>query len=137
MQTDADEITIQLERTNGTVSRSGQPYLAEEYDRVCAELFAFLDEDNEIRQAVRAGENLENLLTRPLDFENIDEQIADLRHEREQVERELDRADKAADRLPDLQQQVTSLEDDLEELRAERDELEEHPSLVKPHTSVV
>jgi DNA repair exonuclease SbcCD ATPase subunit len=125
LQTEEDEITIRLDRANGTVSRSGQPYLADEYDRVCAELFAFLDEDNEIRQAVWAGENLEDLLTRPLDFENIDEQIADLRREREQVERELERAEQAAGRLPELQQQITSLEDELEELRAERDELED------------
>lgn len=128
LQTEDGEITIELERTHDTVSRAGQPYLADEYDRVCAELFAFLDEDNHIRQAVRAGENLEDLLTQPLDFENIDEQIADLRAEREQVERELERAGQAADRLPQLQQRVTSLESDLEELRAERDELEETPA---------
>jgi len=125
LQTDDEEITVELERTNGSVSRSGQPYLEDEYDRICAELFAFLDEDNDIRQAVRTGENLETLLTRPLDFENIDEQIADLRTEREQVERELERADQAAERLPQLQQRVTSLEDDLEELRAERDAIDD------------
>ena len=125
LQTTDDEITIQLERTNGAVSRSGQPYLDEEYDRICAELFAFLDEDNDIRQAVRSGENLENLLTRPLDFENIDEQIADLRAEREQVERELERAETAAERLPQLQQRVTSLKTDLEELRTERTEIDD------------
>jgi len=123
LRTEDDENTIQLKQIDGTVSRSGRPYLDNEYDRVCADLFAFLDEDNEIRQAVRAGGNLEDLLTRPLDFENIDEQIADLRREREQVERELERADQAVGRLPGLQQRVTSLEDDLEELRAERDEL--------------
>jgi len=107
------------------VSQSGQPYLEDEYGRICAELFAFLDEDNDIRQAVRTGENLETLLTRPLDFENIDEQIADLRTEREQVERELERADQAAERLPQLQHRVTNLEDDLEELRAEREAIDD------------
>lgn len=127
LETEEETITIELERTNGQVSRSGQPYLDEEYDRVCADLFAFLDGDNEIRQAVRAGENLEDLLTRPLDFENLDEQIADLRSERDHVERELDRAEQAAERLPELQQQVTNHETDLEELQAERDELDEEP----------
>jgi len=125
LQTDDEEITVELERTNGSVSRSGQPYLEDEYDRICAELFAFLDEDNDIRQAVRTGENLEALLTRPLDFENIDEQIANLQSEREQVERELERADQAAERLPQLQQRVTSLEEELEELRAEREAVDD------------
>jgi len=125
LQTGDEEIAIRLERTNGVVSRSGHPYLDEEYDRVCAELFAFLDEDNEIRQAVRSGTNLEDLLTRPLDFENIDEQIGDLRAEREQVERELERAETAAERLPQLQQRVTGLESDLEELQAERAEIDD------------
>jgi len=125
LQTDDEKIAVDLERMNGSVSRSGQPYLEDEYDRICAELFAFLDEDNDIRQAVRTGENLETLLTRPLDFENIDEQIADLQTEREQVERELERADQAAERLPQLQQRVTSLEDELEELRAEREAIDD------------
>lgn len=126
LQTEDDEITIKLERTNGKVSRSGQPYLNEQYDRVCAELFAFLDEESEIRQAVRTGENLEDLLTRPLDFENIDEQIAALKTERDQVEQELERAEQAADRLQQRQQRVTRLEADLDELRAEHDALDEN-----------
>ncbi|PSP38950.1 ATPase [Halobacteriales archaeon QH_7_65_31] len=125
LQTDDAKITVELDRTNGSVSRSGQPYLEDEYNHLCAELFAFLDENNDIRQAVQTGDNLETLLTRPLDFENIDEQIADLRTEREQVERELERADRAAERLPQLQQQVTNLDDDLEELRAERDAIDD------------
>jgi len=55
LQTDDEEITVELERTNGSVSQSGQPYLEDEYGRICAELFAFLDEDNDIRQAVAGG----------------------------------------------------------------------------------
>ncbi|ELY96297.1 archaea-specific SMC-related protein [Natrialba taiwanensis] len=121
---DNDEVVVELERTNGTVSRSGNPYLDEEYDRICASLFAFLGEENEIRHAVRVGKNVESALTQPLDFENIDEQIADLRAERDQVEHELERAAQAADRLPQLQQRVTGLEGDLEELRTERENLD-------------
>ncbi|WP_248906117.1 archaea-specific SMC-related protein [Halocatena marina] len=120
LQTNDEECTVILERMNGTISRTGNPYLDDEYDRVCAELFAFLDEDNKIRQAVRDGTNVETLLTRPLDFENIDEQIADLRTEREQTTTELERAESAADRLPKLHQRITDLESDLEALRVER-----------------
>jgi len=124
LTTGEQDVAVELTRSNGTISRTGTPYLTTEYDRVCASLFAFLDEDNEVRRAVRNGDNLEAVLTRPLDFENIDEQIRDLRTEREQVERELERAREAADRLPQLQQRVTSLESELDSLRTERTDLE-------------
>ena len=128
LTTETEEITVALERTNGTVTLTGSPYLTDEYDRTCADLFAFLDENNEIRRAVREGENLEPLLTRPLDLENIDERIAEYRAERDQVEAELDRAEAAADRLPQRQQRVTSLESELEDLRAERRDLADEQS---------
>lgn len=119
---------VDLTRTNGTITRSGDPYLTDDVDRVCADLFAFLDETNEVRQAVHMGENLENILTRPLDFENIDEQITDLKAERKQVEAELDRAQNATDRLPRLQEKVTKLESQLEDLQEEWDELDHESS---------
>jgi len=125
LESEDETFTVELERANGTVTATGEPYLNEEYDQVCAELFAFLDEDNPIRQAVRNDENLEPLLTRPLDFENIDEQISDRKVEREQIERELEQAKEAADRLPQLQQRVTELESELEDLRAERATLDD------------
>ena len=124
-RTDDEEISVELRRRNGTVTVTGDPYLSEEYDRVCAELFAFLDEDNPVRDAVRNDETLESLLTRPLDFENIDEQISDRKVKREQIERELEQAKDAADRLPRLQQRVTELESELDELRAERADLDD------------
>ncbi|WP_408960458.1 archaea-specific SMC-related protein [Natrinema sp. 74] len=124
LATDDRTVTVELERTDGSVRRTGEPYIASERDRVCAALFAFLDETNEIRRAVRTGENLEALLTRPLDLENIEAQIAELRRERDQVERELERANTAAERLPKRQERVTTLDAALEELRAKRADLD-------------
>lgn len=118
-----ESIVTELVRQNGQVIQRGECYLGDEQDRVCAELFAFLDEYNAIRRAVRNDENLEELLTRPLDFENIDEQIAEYQREREQVERELQRAQDAAAKLPGKQERVTKIESELEDLRGERDEL--------------
>lgn len=123
LETDETTIVVELTRTDGDVVRRGEPFLSAERDRVCAGLFAFLGEDNEVRRAVRNGENLEAVLTRPLDFERIDERIGELREEREQVEAELERAVEAAQRLPKVQERVTALETSLEELRAERAEL--------------
>lgn len=116
--------TVDLVRKNGTVTKSGEPYLDDEYTRICASLYAFLGTDNEVRRVVRRGENLAEVLTRPLDLENIDEQIADHKHERRGVEAELDRAKEAASELPTLQAQLSQHETRLETLRAERDGFE-------------
>lgn len=123
LSTESDEFTVEIEQTAGTISQSGEPYLTDEVDRVCAELFAFLDETNEVRQAVRVGNNLESFLTRPLDFENIDEQIANLQAERDQVETERKRVEAAANHLPNLQTTVTNLESKLDDLHAEWEEI--------------
>lgn len=116
-------VTELLRRDDGSVEREGDLFLSDEHDRVCAELFAALGEANAIRRAVREGENLEELLSRPLALENIDQRIADLRHEREEVERELERAETAAAELPTVQERVTQLEAELSDLREEREEL--------------
>ncbi|MFC6765163.1 archaea-specific SMC-related protein [Natrinema soli] len=123
LQTPDRDITITLVRENGTVRRSGTPYLQNEYDVIRTELFACLDERNEVRSAVRQGENLEDVLMRPLDFQNIDEQITDLKREREQIRSELSQAREAKKRLPGVQEQVTQLEKEIEELREKRDEI--------------
>jgi DNA repair ATPase RecN len=116
--------TVELVRENGTIQKTGESYLDDDYTRTCASLYAFLGTDNEVRSAVRRDENLEDVLTRPLDLENIDEKIADRKDERRQVETELDRAKQAASELPSLEDQLTQLETRLERLRDERDEFE-------------
>lgn len=123
LTTAGETIVTELVREHGETVRNGESYLTEEQDRVCAELFAFLDENNAIRRAVRNGDTLEQLLTRPLDFENIDEQIKDYQREREQVDRELERAEDAAAKLPRTQERVIKIETELEELRDKRENL--------------
>lgn len=129
LETPNDTFDVTLTRENGTVHRSGLPYLTDEYDVIRAELFACLDEQNEVRQAVRQGENLEDVLMRPLDFQNIDEQIADLQREREQVDAELSQAKEANKRIPSVQEKVTQHEQEIESLRAKRDEIESNNAL--------
>ena len=124
LQTPTKDVTVQLIRNGSTVSREGTPYLDDEYDVVRAELFACLDEHNEIRGAVRRGENLEDVLLRPLDFQNIDEQIAELKRERERVESELSQANEASKRLTSVQEKVTRLNQEIEELREQREAIE-------------
>jgi chromosome segregation ATPase len=121
--TGTDTYHVRLRRQNGTVLSDGDPYLTDPYDAVCAELYAFLGEDNEVRRAVRDGENLEAVLTRPLEFENIDERIAELKDERSQVEAELGRAEDAADELAAVESTVSDLEQRYRQLRQRRDEV--------------
>lgn len=133
--TDDDTIEIELVRQGGNVVRRGDGYLSDQEDRVRADLFAFLDEDNEIRQAVRAGENLESVLTRPLEFERIDERIAELKDERQRVDAEYDRAVEAANQLPTVQERVERLESKLDDLRTDRDELKAGDEVAGPAAS--
>lgn len=124
LETPSGEYSVTLTRENGTIKRSGTPYLTDEYDVIRAELFACLDERNEVRQAVRRGENLEEVMMRPLDFQNIDEQIAGRQRERDQIASELSQAKEANKRLPSVQEKATRIEQEIEELRAKREELE-------------
>jgi len=117
LETPDRTVEVDLQRSGDRVVASGQPYLDDEYDAVRADLFACLDETNAVRQAVRNGENLESVLLEPLDFQNIDERIADLRRQRERVDSKLAQAEQAAERLPTVQEKVTRLEDELAQLR--------------------
>lgn len=135
LRTPSRDIDVKLIRDDRTVRRTGEPYLADEYDVIRAELFACLDENNEIRRAVREGENLEDVLLRPLDFQNIDEQIADLKHERERIESELAQASEAKKRLPSIQEKVTNLESELEDLQERHAELSSQESAESPQSA--
>lgn len=128
------EVDVRLVRDGETVRRDGSPYLADEYDRIRVGLFACPDETNEVRRAVRAGENLEDVLLRPLDFENLDERIADTRREREQVETELEAAEEARKRLPTIAEKVSRLESELASLREQRDRLDATDEAGQPDT---
>jgi uncharacterized coiled-coil DUF342 family protein len=124
LQTPDDEYEVTLKQSAGTVSRSGTPYLTDQQDQICAELFAFLDEDNAIRTAVRDGADLTPHLIRPLEEENISEQIQTLQDERRRVESELEDAERAAEKLTSKTEEITTLESELEELQEELADIE-------------
>jgi len=117
--------TVELTAGEDGVERSGGPYLEDEYDVVRARLFACLGEANEVRAAVRAGDDLAQTLLRPLDFENIDARIEDRKRERDRIDSERTRAQEAKNRLPAIQERVTRLESEIASLREQRDELAE------------
>ena len=124
LDTGAETYEVHLEQGSGdAVHRSGTPFLEADADRMRAHLFAFLGETNPVRAAVRNQEDLGDLLTKPLEMEDIEEQIADLKRERRELESEIEQATAATAERPTVQESVTQLEADLEDLRAHRQEL--------------
>ncbi|AUG46182.1 hypothetical protein BVU17_01065 [Haloarcula taiwanensis] len=103
-----ESYTRTLTREDGAVTFDGSPYL--DADVTVAELFAFLLESNEARQAVTEDAALRDVLMRPVDTESIQRDIESLRSERREIGRRLE--------------ELSSLESDLPDLRARRDELD-------------
>jgi predicted nucleic acid-binding Zn-ribbon protein len=110
-----ERFTRRLERTNGDVDVDGEPYLD---DPELADLYALLLEDNEIRRAVRDGDDLRDLVLRPVDTDAIQDRIETLVERRQEVDAELNRLDALADDLSELVAQRSTL-------RAELDEIED------------
>ena len=112
-----------LKRTGTTVTAHGEPYLTDDQQQAAAELFAFLDEHNDIRTAVRNGADLTPYLIEPLKREDIDGQISALKSERERVESELESAREAAGKVSEKTAAISRLEAELDELQADLDDV--------------
>jgi len=124
LQTADAEYERRLERTGDSITVEGNAYLSEEDQQAAAELFAFLDETNAVRSAVREGNDLTPVLIDPLNRENIEGQINELKSKRESAETELERANEAAEQLPTKIDDINQLQTELSDLRAELDQIE-------------
>ncbi|WP_136687378.1 archaea-specific SMC-related protein [Halorhabdus amylolytica] len=110
-----------LERAGNSVMFEGEGYLD---DPTVAELFAFLHETNEARQAVARGDDLRDLIMRPIDIEEIREQIEQLTEEKASINDELATIESRKQELSDLEQRRSSLESQIDEKREELAEKE-------------
>ena len=130
---DADEGTVELTlggdtyhrtlRRNGNrIAFGGDPYLE---DSTVADLFAFLLESNEARRAVVRGDDLHDLLMRPVDTEEIKAEIDRLERERDAIEDQLDEFDSLKEELPALEERKHELESKIEDKRAELADVED------------
>ena len=99
--------TRTLTRNNGSIALGGDPYLE---DAEIADLFAFLLEQNEARQAVARGDDLRELIMRPIDTDAIQAEIERLETERREIDKRLEEIDREERRLSDLEQQRQDLE---------------------------
>ncbi|ELY73431.1 kinetochore-Ndc80 subunit SPC25, partial [Natrinema pellirubrum DSM 15624] len=76
-----------LTRRNGEVVFDGDPYLDEPE---LADLFAFLLESNEARRAVRSGDDLREIIMRPIDTDEIEAEIDRLEAEKRDLDGRLE-----------------------------------------------
>ena len=110
-----DTYTRTLDRTADTASGSpasistgGEPYAE---DAELADLFAFLLETNEARRAVARGEDLRELIMRPVDTDALQAEIDRLEAEKRDLDSEIEQLDQLDDRLPELEAERTDLDD--------------------------
>lgn len=121
---DSGEVSLQLNdtvyrrtltREDGTIVRTGDPYLE---DPELADLFAFLLESNEARAAIRRGGDLRDIIMRPIDTDAIRGEIEALQQERRTLEHRLDELESLETELPELEAERRDLTDQIEEKRA-------------------
>lgn len=101
-----------LERHDGDVRFDGDPYLE---DSETADLFAFLLERNDAREAVRRGGDLRDIIMRPVDTESIQSEIEKHREKKRILDKELEELEALHDKLPELERERTDLESQIEE----------------------
>lgn len=132
MKGDADNAEVTLEigeqtyrraltRQNGSIRFDGDPYLE---DSEVADLFAFLLESNEARQAVTTGENLRDIIMRPVDLDEIQAEIARLESRKDEIDAEIEEIEQRKQTLPQLESRQNQLEEELAETRQELTEKE-------------
>ncbi|WP_254533592.1 archaea-specific SMC-related protein [Natrinema gelatinilyticum] len=103
-----------LHDRNGAISFAGDPYLD---DATIADLFAFLLESNEARRAVVQGNDLRELIMRPVDTEEIQAEIERLKRKRSKVDEQLEEIDSLKNDLPSLEKRKSKLEAEIEDKR--------------------
>lgn len=88
------------------------------------QLFSFLLEDNEVRQAVAGGENLYDVVMRPVDTTEIERKIDNLKERRAQISEE-------DSKLSDKKKEVTRLENANADKKERINELEKELEKIK------
>ncbi|WP_246989684.1 archaea-specific SMC-related protein [Halorientalis marina] len=118
---DGETYNRTLQRGNDALQLDGNPFLD---DSTVADLFAFLLESNEARRAVIRGDDLRELLMRPVDTDEIQAEIDRLERERDEVETKLNELDSLKGELPGLEEQKQQLQSDIEAKREDLEEIE-------------
>ncbi|MDS0279815.1 chromosome segregation protein SMC [Halomicroarcula sp. S1AR25-4] len=113
---DGETYTRTATRTEDGVVGSGSGVLS---DPTLANLFAFLLEGNEARQAVVRGDDLREVIMRPVDLAALRREIRDAEQRKAAIDDELDAVASLKQDLPDLEQRRATLRDEIEDVRDE------------------
>lgn len=113
-------VNVELVRSEDSISVRGNTLLDKQYERICAELFACLGEDNDVRATVRRNEPLDEVLLKPLDFQDIEHQINQLKRERDRLDDEISQAQEAKKRLPSLNRQLNEIKSEIAKLEEKK-----------------
>ena len=117
--------TRTLTRDGATIVEEGEAYLD---DPTLADLFAFLLESNEARRAVATGGDLRELIMRPIDTDEIQQEIDRQLDRRNELDRELEELEELKNRRPELEARRSELYSEVETVRedlaAKEEELE-------------
>lgn len=116
-----DEYHRTLQRRGPNVVYDGDPYLD---DPELADLFAFLLENNEARQAVARGDDLREIIMRPIDTDRIDAEIDELEREKRDLDDRIRELERSEDQLTDLEARRHELEGELADVREEHAEVQ-------------
>ncbi|WP_418286500.1 archaea-specific SMC-related protein [Halorubrum sp. DTA46] len=120
--------TRTLTRQNGSVVFGGDPYLD---DPTLADLFAFLLENNEARRAVARGDNLREIIMRPIDTDQIEAEIESCKRKRADLEDRIEAINELERELPELEaerrekrEELADAQTELKETQAELERLD-------------
>ncbi|MFC6764419.1 archaea-specific SMC-related protein [Natrinema soli] len=126
LELNGETYTRNLSRQGDQVITDGDPYLE---DPTLADLFAFLLETNECRQAVANDDDLREIIMRPVDTGEIDRQISELEDEKDRIDSKISTLDEYSNQLPQLESEKRDIEDRIsekeEKLANKRSQLEE------------
>lgn len=115
------EYSRRYNRTETGVQVTGEPY---EENSELIDLFISLLENNPARLAVERGDDLRELIMRPVDTTEIEQRIQHLQRERDEISDTVDRVERRSKKLPALEEQRQTLTSELESLEAEIESLE-------------
>lgn len=113
LKLDSTTYTRQFERTDTGIEVSGDPY---ETDNDLIDPFVSLLGNNPARLAVERGDDLRDIIMRPVDMEAIEQRIRTLQTERKEVTDELETVEEQSKRLPTLEERRQTLQAELESI---------------------
>jgi chromosome segregation ATPase len=130
LELDGERYERTLTRVNGDVMFGGDPVLD---DPELADLFAFLLESNEARRAVERGDDLREIIVRPVDTASLRAEIQRLEDEKRDIDSELAQLDDVDSRLANRERRVEELENERESLREELADAREELNDAEPN----